>query len=346
MRQAAGLLALALAVLPRAALAQQSGWVVFQDPREHAFTGEVPAGWSVVGGLVRPSPGDTRTIVEMRSPDNTMQVGFGDKDLPGFILPSPIYNQLGLREGAPVGNGTVLAAYRSGAAFAAEYGQQVFGRACGHPVQVLQHESNDAFGQQVAQSIGMPGTTGSAGDAVLQCQDPQHGFYGVVAATTLMTPMPNGGFWMVPQIARAAATDKARVQTAVEVLVHLEKTLQIDPQWQAAQNQAAMQALQQRVQPSPSPSGPTAASIQQDLADYRRGVINRTYEHRTAVNDRIAHDMADTMSDTQRLVDPSNGNRFAVPYGYNNYSLAPNGAVVGTMGAEPPGTTSLNKTNN
>src|ERR1700733_4789485 len=49
--------------------AAKNTWVTYDDPGEHAFTIEVPQGWSVQGGMYRFGYFDVRGTVDMRSPD-------------------------------------------------------------------------------------------------------------------------------------------------------------------------------------------------------------------------------------------------------------------------------------
>ena len=52
-----GILLLLRAVSPPIA-APALGWVKYEDPLEHAFTLDVPQGWSVKGGTFRPGYSD------------------------------------------------------------------------------------------------------------------------------------------------------------------------------------------------------------------------------------------------------------------------------------------------
>ncbi|HEX2094178.1 MAG TPA: hypothetical protein VHG28_17375, partial [Longimicrobiaceae bacterium] len=63
-------------------------YVAFQDPRESAFTVEVPRDWTVSGGLFRLAPVDTRPAIEAVSPDGGIRVALGDPELPPFTLPN------------------------------------------------------------------------------------------------------------------------------------------------------------------------------------------------------------------------------------------------------------------
>ena len=176
-----------LVLLPVVSHAQtaeaQPAWVTWRDPNEGAFMLEVPQGWNVVGGLVRQPSGNTINVLEMRSPDGTMEVGLNDKDLAVGILPVPMYAQM--RPGTPMGSGSVLADYESGEAFAQEYGAAVFSRSCGRAVALTGHQA-----APVAQSgvPGIPNSSSTAGVATFRCVDQQHGFFALVMARTDLMP--------------------------------------------------------------------------------------------------------------------------------------------------------------
>ncbi len=349
-----GLLTVLAAAFPAMASAQQpaaapqpANWAVYRDPNENAFTVQVPAGWLVAGGLLRVNMGGTLTALEMRSPDGTIQIGLNDKDLPNFILPVPMYTQLGMQEGANVDNGAILAAYRSGQDFAAEYGQRVYGPACGHPLKVLEQATDEAAGQHAVQGNPIPGATASVGDAVLQCETPQHGFFGIVLATTTRMPFSTGGgMWTASPVVRVAVTDQAHADVAMQAMTHMLQTLEMNPQWTAAMLAAQRQAQAAQPPPAAAPAGPSIAAINSDLADYRRRVMNHVNDDRRLANDRVQRDVVDTINGTQRLADPATGRSYAAPYGYNSYSLGPNNTVLGTMGPGPTGMAPLNRTNN
>ena len=77
-----------------------SGFTKWSDPKEGAFSVDVPTGWKVAGGIKRVAPTDVRQTVVAQSPDQNMTVVFGDVSLPLFVTISPIDQAIGAREGA------------------------------------------------------------------------------------------------------------------------------------------------------------------------------------------------------------------------------------------------------
>src|SRR6185295_20090007 len=60
----------------------------FVDPKENAFSTEVPRGWKSSGGLFRFASVDTRGAVAATSPEGDIRVSAGDADLPPYTVPN------------------------------------------------------------------------------------------------------------------------------------------------------------------------------------------------------------------------------------------------------------------
>ena len=89
-------------------------WTTFHDPKENAFSLDVPEGWKVDGGLVRRSNIDTSTFLRVLSPDGAVMLLMGDpgpavfhlpafgalnpKEMTGVRLVSQDFHQPGLRQ--------------------------------------------------------------------------------------------------------------------------------------------------------------------------------------------------------------------------------------------------------
>lgn len=73
-------------------------FLVWHDPREHAFSAEVPAGWTVSGGLFRFASVDVRPAIEVVSPEGKIRVTARDAEIPGFAAPNPMLEMTGFRE--------------------------------------------------------------------------------------------------------------------------------------------------------------------------------------------------------------------------------------------------------
>ncbi len=75
-------------------------FVQWQDPRENAFSLQVPKGWSIDGGMFRFATVDIRAEVTAVSPDGKISLRLGDKDIPLFTEPNPTLAMAGFHEGS------------------------------------------------------------------------------------------------------------------------------------------------------------------------------------------------------------------------------------------------------
>jgi len=67
-----------LAFTSKRAAGAQTGFTRFQDPKQGAFTVDVPAGWKVDGGTLQSSPFNTRSFVWVTSPDGSTVIRLRD----------------------------------------------------------------------------------------------------------------------------------------------------------------------------------------------------------------------------------------------------------------------------
>ncbi len=111
-------------------------WVRWQDPKENAFSLEVPAGWTVTGGAFRFAPVDIRKAVQASSPDGRIRITGGDAELPTFTEPNQMLAMTGFREGSwyspGYGVNMMVRRYMPGTQFAGEYVATRAARGCGN----------------------------------------------------------------------------------------------------------------------------------------------------------------------------------------------------------------------
>jgi hypothetical protein len=110
-------LLVALAFACGAANAAPISWTKFRDPKEGAFTIDVPQGWSVEGGLLRRSINQPHPVVVVLSPDKLTKVIVGDPAAIGYAELTQTLRSLGMHEGqsyTPHGEPEIIENYRTG----------------------------------------------------------------------------------------------------------------------------------------------------------------------------------------------------------------------------------------
>lgn len=99
-------------------------YVRWEDPRERAFSVEVPDGWRATGGTVRPSTVLVQAELEATSPDGALTMAVGDR-YPVFVEPNAMLSFAGIGEGGtyvdPSGYPSPVRRYAPGSAFVEEY---------------------------------------------------------------------------------------------------------------------------------------------------------------------------------------------------------------------------------
>jgi hypothetical protein len=231
---------------------QGLAWVRFEDPREQAFSAEVPKGWTVRGGLFRMGFSDERPMIDLVSPDGQVNVRLGDLSIPVYTVPNP-YHQ---REGEVYDLGAqaqlIVARYRSGPEFVVNYAHVRFYQNC--PEAAADAEDVDFTVPDYIPSEGQPTET-STGQIAYKCAAGTRIAY-AFARTTL-----TGNIWSAPTLG-SFLSSPAEVAVARAVLRHCAETFRLNPQWiekqkqmdayalqyQRARQQQRMQALAQQVQ--------------------------------------------------------------------------------------------------
>ncbi|HTU36055.1 MAG TPA: hypothetical protein VMF66_19810 [Candidatus Acidoferrum sp.] len=199
-------------------------WTQYEDPLEHAFTLDVPRGWTVKGGMFRLGYSDARPMVDMHSPDGKIAIRLGDLSVPVYAAPTPPYHT---REGEVYDLGAqgqlIVAKYHTGPEFAALYAQARFSGVCGNP-------QPDASAPQFVPPSSMPEDAdvkeSSTGQITYRCDSngqPRIAFTYVKTANY-------GPIWAVPDLVSYIVTPED-VATARDIVSHCAQSFKISPRW-------------------------------------------------------------------------------------------------------------------
>lgn len=216
---------------------RRSDWVKYEDPLEHAFTVEVPAGWTVRGGMYRLGYSDHRSMVDATSPDGSVNIRFGDVALPTYFLPTPYHKEGEVADLGAQAQGT-YARYRTGAEFVVLYAGSRFKSQCQTHTQRPNDQPLPAMPTMPDARNGGP-MQATQGQATYACAAAGHGSR-TAFAYALTALYPN--LWQARVILSVLAPSKqmAQVRSIVE---HLTGTMQLSPEWVARQNQMDQDAL-------------------------------------------------------------------------------------------------------
>ena len=306
--------------LPALPLVQQ--WVRFTDPKERAFSIDVPAGWQVQGGTARWNALQYRMWLSVVTPDGRTRLGINDPAEPFYIVPTPVLANAGFREGrlySPTGVTFYrVARYESGGQFAARWGRGKLSALCGNVQMVLNRAQPEltAAVNQIAQLAGM---SRDAGEAGFTCGAKGLPMTAYVQATVNAVGDASGGLWWADPIV-SFMTPSPMAGIAAGIVAHMLGTVRIDPDWvrrQGATNMAVSDITTR-----------TNAAISD--------IIMRGWAERGAIIDRVMEEGSRARLGIDLYANPDTGSRYVVPNGHNYYWVNPSGTIVGTDTADAP----------
>jgi hypothetical protein len=306
-----------------------SGWIKFEDPYEHAFTAEVPQGWTVKGGIFRLGYSDSRPMLDMISPDGKTQIRFGDVAIPSYSVP----NQYHAREGEPYDLGAqaqmTVARYRSGQDFAQLYAIQRFVRLC----QKLDPQAADTT-SPVRDYVppGAPSPSQSSGGQVnYRCDTSQGARVAYVYAKTSLF----GSLWQVTSLASFLAPPEG-VADARAILLHASQTFQLIPEWIERQKQMDAEGLQYqraRQQQRLYALGQQVQQFEQRMHAMQNQV--NAFERQQNAQARQVESFGNLLTGIQPTTDPLGNERDAWIGPNSNYWTNGTGTIVNSN--NPPG---------
>jgi hypothetical protein len=303
-------------------------YVTFQDPKEGAFTLDVPRGWTVTGGLYRFAPVDTRPSLLVKSPDGKVSISAGDHELPAFTVPTPMLTATGFIEGrwySPgYGVNMLVRSYIKGSDFAAAYVQDKFASTCG-VVRIDERRGRpdlDARLGSIHSQLSGIQVSLATGEVAFTCgpgPQPRRGYY---FAGTQLTSAYGAGVWNVQYLHGFLADDDA-VELAGAVLSRMVASSRLNPQWAAMQSNIA---------------GRSSEIVARTNAEVSR-MIEQSYWTRQRVNDNVSRQWSNTILGLTDVVDPETGETWKVSSDHNYYwRRQAADAVAGTETYERPDT--------
>jgi len=303
-------------------------YIKWQDPRENAFSVEVPKSWKVTGGLFRFAPADTRPAVSVTSPDNHIRVTIGDSDIPTFTLPSQMLAMSGFVEGSwyspGYGVNMLVKSYETGADFAREYVTNKVAKGASELNFTETKERPDvmqAINALLAKSPNMGvSIKTSAGDVAFSCKMNGKSMRGYYLAGTYLVETSYTGTWIVTHLLGYLAII-GREKEAQSVLSHMIKTYHPNPEWASMQQNVAL----------------NTSKIVSKTNEEISNMINDTYWNRQTVMDDTARKWSNMILGQTDVIDMNTGETWKVAAGHNYYwRQAGSDTIVGTNTYDMP----------
>jgi len=266
-------------------------FVSWTDPRERAFTIEVPSGWQVTGGTQRISAIDVIQFVEVASADRAVVVYIGrppvgmrtsppmpqwegkhSSEIPGYNLPVPQYYEY--YKPAPIFLKELLPKLT-------EY--------CNIP----QITSSNAYPQQAKEiSATLTKAYGNTvalradiADLSADCAGNRKLF---LIADTLSISAVGVANWIVPDM-YGLSTTPIRMTEAFQILDRMSASFRMDPNWVARQNNISVDVARQNA----------------DLSAHQSRILSETFSNRAHAQDRAMKAQSQYMRGTVTIENPN-----------------------------------------
>jgi hypothetical protein len=297
----------------------------WQDPVEHAFTIDVPQGWSVNGGTYRRASVDLVHVLQAISPDRKIKILFNDQNLPVFAIPTQTLLWAGFREGSwyspGYGVNMLVKRYLPGQYFLSEYLEQNYRPSLSAFSVVEQKERPDVVASfnRIYSQLAYTGVsfTLHAGDAAFRFSQNSEPFVGYGLAVTQVVQaaaMGGGGNWSVALLLIYLCPEK-QVETVRETATHMFQSVRMNPTWVAGQQQLAANVSQ------------IVTQTNQEISR----IIDESYWSRQAVLDDVNRKFSNYILGVTDVVDPETGDTWKVEAGHNYYwRKAHTNVIVGT----------------
>ena len=311
---------LAQVVPPTGALQPFARW---QEPREQAFSLEVPVGWSVTGGLYRMAPLDTRKAWRAQSPDGKKVLLGGDSNVPYFVPRvsgrETYYPQgswyPGSRASTTNSQQWLVMPYKSAGEFIKSYVASRFD-ACGQlQLGTAQTRSDleEPLGRVYDLARGSYTITISQADARFRCQKNGLPMEGYILVGTTLFEGGTSAVWKLENI-YAYLAPEGQGEESEAILQHMASSIKMDESWVALQTKI---------------NGNSVKIAAEAAAEISRA-IGETYELRQKNMDEISRRRSHAAIFKVDVVDPATGRQLRVDSSANYYWLDNRGTIIGT----------------
>jgi hypothetical protein len=287
---------------------EEPSFTRWTDPAEGAFSVEVPSGWNVAGGTVRPSTVLVQAAVEAASPDSGIYLLMTDA-LPLYVEPNATLAFAGIQEGGtyvdPTGYSSPVRSYAPGTTYLRDY--VVPARA--PEGRITRSEDRPDLAAQLA-TYGL--NSYDAGEVEYAFTRDGVRYTGGALAITERVAVSGYNAWHVWRLFLVEAPSE-RYGEGVEALGRLAGSFRIDPDW--AERQSATTAAQVGI----------ISQMGNDISD----TLSSGYWGRQETYDAIAERRSRATLEVEDVAAPD-GPAYRVESGSSYYWIDPRGTIVGT----------------
>ncbi|MDT5269216.1 MAG: hypothetical protein QOH49_1402 [Acidobacteriota bacterium] len=332
-------------------------FVRWNDPKEHAYSVEVPQGWTIEGGAFRVEPSDVRMMNRVISPEKDMVVQVGNENIPTtFIVPTPLMMRTyRVPEGVPFSpnhmSQLMLLHYMPALGYNRWYLDKVIKLGI-DDISVIRESEMAEPSQRLTQEMSSKAGAGvqikvTVAQTEFKGRSKKDGrpIIGIlISKVTVQANRSNPeviGWNAQPEVMICVADDRqeARQQMLAEILMHLNQSYREDPAYVARANQQLNRdtaVLAQQGAAAIQQSRETTAAIARNAEANRQSIMG-SYWARTGAQNSYNEKFNDYLGDRTGVSDPNTGQTYKVGSGYSNYYLDPrSNTIIGTNSADRP----------
>jgi hypothetical protein len=262
----------------------------------------------------------------MKSRDGSITLSSGDAELPGFVLPSPQFVAM-FPEGSWYSPGAgiqwLVRRFTPALPFGEEYLRLRLPAVCSGFDVKERRERPDLAQEMDREATGFRQygqVTNSAAHIAFTCEENGQPRDGFLLVSTQLIQSGVLRLWYAKDLLGYLAPP-ASIAEAQAVLSHTYKSVQINPQWVARQQQTTMQVSQ------------IAAQTQQHISDS----IASSYWNKVNSNDETSRKRENGILGVVDVVDPVTGEQKRIENSSNYYWIDNRGVIAGTNTDSVPG---------
>lgn len=283
--------------------------VSWKDPKEGAFTVDVPKGWDTSGGIVRPYI-DAWVKVVSTSGDKGIDVE--NMYPPLYTAPNAVLQMSGFTEGSKynpggAGNEAMIVSSEKNAD---DYIKNVLASKLG--LNVDSTKSRDDIASQIPKWPGTSATT--AAEGILFGDGKQHKIILVEQSMSVST-IKIWGVFLVHYWAPAS-----EISLMDDIFADMNKTFKVDSTW--AKNEQTQVAKRSQI----------ISQTGSEISD----IISSTFEYQSSVQDKTSREFSDALLGIDRIYNPDTRVEYTVPTGSKYYWGNGYDTIIGTETSQNP----------